>query len=80
MTIISEGRPVANILIRDIDAEVLARLKAAAKNHGRSLQGEIHDALGRAAVTSLAETRRISPPLAQATAGIVAIRQHKLNP
>jgi plasmid stability protein len=51
---------MANILIRDLDADVLNRLKAAAKRHGRSLQAEIHDALGRAAVTSLAETRRLS--------------------
>jgi plasmid stability protein len=51
---------MANLLIRDLDAEVLARLKAAAKNHGRSLQGEIHDALERAATSSLADTRRLS--------------------
>ena len=51
---------MANVLIRDLDAEVLSRLKAAARRHGRSLQAEIHDALGRAAATSLAETRRIS--------------------
>jgi len=51
---------MANVLIRDLDAEVLSRLKAAAKRHGRSLQAEIHDTLGRAAATSLAETRRIS--------------------
>jgi len=51
---------MANILIRDLDAEVLARLRTAAKRHGRSLQGEIHDALGRAARSDLAETQRLS--------------------
>ena len=51
---------MANVLIRDLDAEVLNRLKTAAKRHGRSLQAEIHDALGRAATTSLVETRRLS--------------------
>ena len=51
---------MANLLIRDLDARVLARLKLAAKEHGRSLQGEIHDALQRASARSLAETRRIS--------------------
>jgi len=51
---------VANILIRDIDDELLARLKAAAKRHGRSLEGEVHDVLERAATSSLAETRRLS--------------------
>jgi len=51
---------MANLLIRDLDAEVLARLKAAAKSRGRSLQGEIHDALERAATSSIADTRRLS--------------------
>ena len=51
---------MADILIRDIDDELMARLKAAAKRHGRSLQAEIHDALERAAASSLSETHRIS--------------------
>jgi len=51
---------VANVLIRDLDEEVLLRLKAAAKSNGRSLQAEIHDALQRASARSLAETRRLS--------------------
>lgn len=51
---------MANILIRDLDDQVLARLKAAARTHGRSLQGELHDALQRASASSLAETRRLS--------------------
>jgi len=51
---------VANLLIRDLDTAVLARLKAATKSHRRSLQGEIHHALERAATNSLADTRRLS--------------------
>ncbi len=51
---------MANLLVRDLDDEVLSRLKVAAKAHGRSLQGEIHDALQRASTRSLAETRRLS--------------------
>jgi len=51
---------MANVLIRDLDDQVLSRLKSAAKAHGRSLQGEIHDALQRASTRSLAETRRLS--------------------
>jgi plasmid stability protein len=51
---------MANILIRNLDDEVLARLKAAARAHRRSLQAEIHDALDRASTRSLAETRRLS--------------------
>lgn len=51
---------MANLLIRDLNEQVLSRLKLAAKAHGRSLQGEIHDALRRASMRSLAETRRLS--------------------
>jgi len=51
---------MANVLVRDLDAEVLKRLKAAAKAHGRSLQAEIHDVLERASTRNLAETRRLS--------------------
>ena len=51
---------MANLLIRDLDDDLVRRLKAAAKAHGRSLQAEIHDALQRAGTRSLAETRRVS--------------------
>jgi plasmid stability protein len=51
---------MANILIRDLDHEVLARLKATAKTHGRSLQAEIHEVLEGASTRNLAETRRLS--------------------
>jgi plasmid stability protein len=51
---------MANVLVRDLDDDVLRELKAAAKAHGRSLQAEIHDVLGKAATRNLAETRRLS--------------------
>jgi plasmid stability protein len=51
---------MTNILIRDLDDEVLARLKATAKAHGRSLQAEIHEVLEAASIRTLAETRRLS--------------------
>ncbi len=51
---------MANLLIRDLDDRLLSRLKLAAKAHGRSLQGEIHEALRRAGTRNLAETRRLS--------------------
>jgi plasmid stability protein len=51
---------MANVLIRNLDGDVLKRLKGAAKAHGRSLQAEIHDALQRASNCNLAETRRLS--------------------
>ena len=51
---------MANVLIRDLDGNVLKRLKTAAKAHGRSLQAEIHDVLRLAASRDVAETRRLS--------------------
>ena len=51
---------MANVLIRDLNERVLSRLKFAARVHGRSLQGEIHDALQHASTSSRAETRRLS--------------------
>lgn len=51
---------MANLLIRDLDEHVLSRLKRAARAHGRSLQGEIHDALERASTRTMGETRRLS--------------------
>ncbi len=51
---------MANILVRNLDDEVLAQLKAAAKANGRSLQAEIHEVLRNSSARRLAETRRIS--------------------
>ena len=51
---------MADVLVRGLDEDVLKRLKAAAKAHGRSLQAEIHDVLHRASSRNLAETRRLS--------------------
>lgn len=51
---------MANLLVRNLDADVLKRLKSTAKAHGRSLQAEIHDILRSASARSLAETRRLS--------------------
>ena len=49
-----------NVLVRDLDEDVLKRIKAAAKANGRSLQAEIHDVLRRASTRNLAATRRLS--------------------
>lgn len=53
-------KPVANVLVRDLETGVLKQLKAAAKAHGRSLQAELHEVLRTASARSLAETRRLS--------------------
>lgn len=51
---------MASLLIRNIDEDLLAELKAAAKAHGRSLQAEIREILQNAGRRHLAETRRMS--------------------
>jgi len=61
---------MANLLIRNLDEQVLNRLKAAAKAHNRSLQQEIHDALRRASIRNLAETRRLSDKWLKTLRGI----------
>jgi plasmid stability protein len=60
---------MTNLLIRDLDDEVLARLKATAKAHGRSLQAEIHEVLESASIRSLADTRRLSAQWLRRLAG-----------
>lgn len=49
-----------DVLIRNLDDELLRDLRAAAKAHGRSLQGEIHHILRSASVRRMAETRKVS--------------------
>lgn len=44
-----------DILIRGLDAETIKRLKARAKEHGRSLQSEVKLAVERAAGSSRAD-------------------------
>ncbi|MSO82225.1 MAG: hypothetical protein EXQ53_02865 [Acidobacteria bacterium] len=51
---------MAHVLVRDLDEDVLKRLKAAAKAYGRALQANIHDVLQRAGTRNRAETRRLS--------------------
>jgi len=58
-----------NVLIRDLDEELLARLKKAAEKNGRSLQAEIHEILERADTFSRARTRRISDKWLRRLAG-----------
>jgi len=49
-----------SLLIRDLDSDLLAVLKAAARANRRSLQAEIHEILQQAERRNLAETRRLS--------------------
>lgn len=50
---------MSDLLVRNLDAALLRRLKQKASDHHRSLQGEIHAVLEQhAGWMSLAETRR----------------------
>lgn len=51
---------MSNILIRGVDRKVLARLKARAKRHGHSLQGEAKLILEHAAGHTLSEALAVA--------------------
>jgi hypothetical protein len=51
---------MAQILVRDLDPEVIGRLKARARRHGRSLQGEIKAILEAAAPLSISDARNLA--------------------
>ena len=51
---------MAQLLVRDVDHDTLARLKARARRSGRSLQGEVKIILIHATNFSLGEARRVS--------------------
>ena len=51
---------MTQLLIRDMQAETVQRLKARARRHGRSLQGEVKVILEEAAGYSMQEARAVS--------------------
>lgn len=51
---------MARVLIRELDDEVVAKLKAQARSHGRSLEAELRGILERAASADLAEARSLA--------------------
>lgn len=51
---------MAQILVRDLDSELIERLKSQARRHGRSLQGEVKAILEAAATYSMEEARQIA--------------------
>ena len=51
---------MAQILVRDLDPKVVARLKQRAKRDGRSLQAEVKLGLEQAARTDAAAARRLA--------------------
>lgn len=51
---------MTNILIRDLDEQVVERLKQRAKRHHRSLQAELKRLVESAAQFSMTETKQVS--------------------
>ena len=49
-----------HILVRDLDPDTIERLKASAKQHGRSLQGEVKAILEEAMPMTMSEARAVS--------------------
>lgn len=48
------------LLVRDLDADTVKRLKQRARRHGRSLQGEVKAILQAAATFSLSEASSVA--------------------
>lgn len=51
---------MAQLLVREIDPTVVERLKARAKNHGRSLEAELREILERASRTDMIKAHRLA--------------------
>lgn len=51
---------MAQVLVRDLEKEVLERLKERARNHGRSLQAELKVILKQAAASDMVEARDLA--------------------
>jgi plasmid stability protein len=62
---------MAQVLVRDLKADVVARLKARAKRRGRSLQNELKDILESAARRTPLEARALADRIRGQLAGRV---------
>lgn len=60
---------MAQVLVRDLDEELVDRLKERAKDHGRSLQGEVKAILEGAAKYSMEEARAVAQQWQKRLAG-----------
>ena len=60
---------MAQILVRDLNPDVIERLKGQAKRHGRSLQGEVKVILESAAKLPMGEARQLAARLRQSLEG-----------
>lgn len=60
---------MARVLIRDLDEETVARLKARAERNGRSLQAELQIIVERAAAADILESRDVAARIRRKLAG-----------
>jgi antitoxin FitA len=60
---------MARVLIRELDDDIVAKLKAQARNHGRSLEAELRGILERAASADLVEARSLAAKLRRRLSG-----------
>lgn len=60
---------MAQVLVRDLDSVVVERLKIRARQHGRSLQGEVKAILEAAAPISISEARNLAEEWQRRLAG-----------
>jgi plasmid stability protein len=60
---------MVQVLVRDLEAEVVARLKARAKRQGRSLQAELKEILEQASRQSLVDARALAARIRRRLAG-----------
>lgn len=62
---------MAQVLVRDLKTDVVARLKARARRHGRSLQTELKEILETASRQSAVEARALAARIRRQLAGRV---------
>lgn len=60
---------MAQVLVRDLKADVVARLKARARWHGRSLQTELKEILEKASRQGAIESRALAEQIRRQLAG-----------
>ena len=60
---------MAQVLVRDLKADVVVRLKARAKRHGRSLQNELKEILESASRHNAVDARALADRIRRQLAG-----------
>lgn len=60
---------MAQVLVRDLDSEVVKRIKSRARQNGRSLEAELRDILEQAAAADASEARALASRLRRRLSG-----------